>query len=227
MSTDQIKHQKTVADKFLKALERLNPSVIVAGGAPRDWSEGKPAKDIDVFIHYNLVGTAIAVVSNFIQQELPEVEFISVKTDERIPEHYKRNPSLKGVLTYMCEDVEVQVMVLSEPTYDLMRKHFPVSSSMYWYKHGRLDSGSGETYLFEEYKIQLVHPEYFKELNSNPYMLKIRERYPESDGYVYLNRDTYRDLTNQLGIYSGCKLHGLLKGLREATNEALKGYKAV
>lgn len=45
----QIEKQKEVATEMLRKLGIIS-NVVVAGGAPRDWYFGKPAKDIDYYI---------------------------------------------------------------------------------------------------------------------------------------------------------------------------------
>jgi hypothetical protein len=47
----QIQSQKDVAFKLLKQLQIVAPSVILAGGAPRDWDHGREASDFDYFIN--------------------------------------------------------------------------------------------------------------------------------------------------------------------------------
>jgi hypothetical protein len=43
--------QKIVAKEVLDKLRALDSKALVAGGAPRDWYWGKPAKDIDIFYY--------------------------------------------------------------------------------------------------------------------------------------------------------------------------------
>jgi len=50
--TERIQKQKEVANFFLNKLEMLDPNIICAGGAPRDWSLGKEASDIDIFMRF-------------------------------------------------------------------------------------------------------------------------------------------------------------------------------
>ena len=51
MENKSIQLQQMIATKFLvKVREAINETAIVAGGAPRDWSLGNEASDVDIFV---------------------------------------------------------------------------------------------------------------------------------------------------------------------------------
>lgn len=50
---DKIAKQQEVADFILNKLNRCgHPEVILAGGAPRNWSFIRPARDLDIYVSY-------------------------------------------------------------------------------------------------------------------------------------------------------------------------------
>lgn len=191
-----IDHQKSVADNLLDSLYWIYPSVIAAGGCARDWYQGLPAKDIDIYITHNNHN----LVKRYLQREFPDCESLqTTETDlgEGIPEHYRRNKDLRGVLSFTLEDVAVQVMTLSSPTHKLLDNHFPVSSSKFWYKHRRaFASTEAELFLYD--KIQLMKDEYFPDLHTDKFMLKTQAMYPADQGYTYMRHSTYVALQNDL-----------------------------
>lgn len=48
-----IEHQKEVSKKVLGLMKPFYPNMLIAGGAPRDWRLGKPAKDVDIYMEYS------------------------------------------------------------------------------------------------------------------------------------------------------------------------------
>lgn len=49
--TTTIAEQQGIADEILVLLTRLDPNVVIAGGAPRDWMLGNLAADLDIYIY--------------------------------------------------------------------------------------------------------------------------------------------------------------------------------
>ena len=46
----RIRYQLQVADLALTLAESIDPSAVIAGGAPRDWAFKRAANDIDIFL---------------------------------------------------------------------------------------------------------------------------------------------------------------------------------
>lgn len=49
--SDIIEKQKLFAKEVLEKLQLIDPNATLAGGAPRDWWLGKPAKDLDFYFY--------------------------------------------------------------------------------------------------------------------------------------------------------------------------------
>lgn len=49
-----IQKQKQITDEVLEKIRKfVSPNALVAGGAPRDWSHNKEAKDIDLYFNFS------------------------------------------------------------------------------------------------------------------------------------------------------------------------------
>lgn len=55
--TITIEHQKLTSLKVLQALKLIDNGALIAGGAPRNWDEGKLANDIDCYLRWNISTT--------------------------------------------------------------------------------------------------------------------------------------------------------------------------
>lgn len=49
----KIEEQNVVAKKVLEKIKIVDPYVILAGGAPRDWYFGNPCNDLDIYYYSN------------------------------------------------------------------------------------------------------------------------------------------------------------------------------
>lgn len=196
---DKIDKQKSIADKILKSLSKINPTVIVAGGAPRDWYLGKEADDIDVYIHYDIAPPVH--IARHLKEDIGfEVEVLG-ELDEAKQTEYEKLPSLLRVFQGYVDEQRVQVMVLSEPTYNIVQQ-FPVSSSKVWYctERGVVPEREFQKEFIEE-RIQLVKEEYWEEYRGNVpkhqlgnkgnkgnYIRKIMAKFPDC---FYVNEKDY------------------------------------
>ena len=52
-----IEEQKDISFEVLSKLKLIDDSAIIAGGAPRNWDQGDLAKDIDVYLRWNVSRT--------------------------------------------------------------------------------------------------------------------------------------------------------------------------
>jgi len=132
-----IDKQKQIADNVLDILFSIDPYAIVAGGAPRDWFLGNTARDIDVFFY-----TRPRQAIHDVKAQLESVGFVilSSKQAHNLPEHYKKNPLLHCVFDCMVQGVEVQLMLMREPTFRCVVDEFPLSLSKVWYKHEKINT---------------------------------------------------------------------------------------
>lgn len=181
-----ITEQMEAADAALSMLYPIDPYCILAGGAPRDWYFGNEAKDLDIFFHVNA-----STSKHVIDRMLKHIGFKVIDSNfaANIPEHYKKNPSLRAV--YNIEgDVPVQLMLMDQPTFGSVIPKFPLSICKVWYKHGK-------TILDKDFRRGTNHRAIVKtnELYAlgDEYLQKILNKYPD---YRYYN--SWQELNEEL-----------------------------
>lgn len=125
-----IEKQKSIATEVLHKLEAIDPSCILAGGAPRNWFFGKEAKDLDFYIHLPSE-TMNATELRFKRVDLG-VKHVDYKSDKwkdyGIMEHLFR------IYEGEYQGQKVQVMVMNESTYHSVVPYFGVSICKFWWK---------------------------------------------------------------------------------------------
>lgn len=176
---DIINHQKDVADKVLEQIFPIDPFAICAGGAPRDWFFGKPAADLDIFLYTTV--PQITIVHEML--EAVGIQTGEARIAEGLPEWYKLNPHLRCVFDTVVDDVPVQIMVMTEPTFKSVIPHFPFSICKVWYKHRnsymntngvRLDRDFDSA---EQHKIVVKTNTIYND--EHKYVQKIKAKFPE------------------------------------------------
>lgn len=88
-----IKEQKQVAENFLKKIDCLGNWQMVAGGAPRNWSEGKPATDLDIYCNAVLPNNEKNKI-RFLKKFFDKGEFENTRVCKK---------DYKGVLDPVCD----------------------------------------------------------------------------------------------------------------------------
>lgn len=127
-----ILQQKQLADECLSKLETLDPTCVVAGGAPRDWYRGVPANDIDIFFH--LPDTLdVSRVEGLLRG-------IGFENIHRLGSDYEQGgtSNLKAVWEFMIDEYHtVQLMWVSCPVSSYIFT-FPYNVCQVWYKGGNI-----------------------------------------------------------------------------------------
>lgn len=175
----KIDHQKSVADRVLSKLELLDRYCIVAGGAPRDWSLGNEATDIDVYLHYPIPTTAQQRISL-----LNHLGFLIESKHEnwQLPEIYEANHHILHL--YNCEfsGEKIQIIFVDQPTFTSVVDTFPISISKVWYKRGEIG-------VTEDFENSVRHKVLYKTVDSykedNKYLLKIKNKF---SNYRYITK---------------------------------------
>lgn len=174
---DVITKQKAIADEVLSKLEAIDPFVIVAGGAPRDWWYGKEATDIDVFLHIPADRAQKHMKKQFSALGL---NVVSVKTGEFLPDNYKMNPDLVAVFNVAGYDTPVQVMVMRTPTFTSVLPKFALSVCMAWYKDGKIRT---DKHFDNSVKHKVIYRRNEVYNNEHQYVKKILGKFPEYKYY--------------------------------------------
>lgn len=172
-----IEKQKQIADELLSKLEAIDPYLIVAGGAPRDWWFGKEATDIDVFLH-----VPEGRPHNYIKKQFNALGLSveSVKTGESLPDNYKMNPDLKCVFNISGYSTPVQVMVMRTPTFHSVLPKFALSICMAWYKDGKIRT---DKHFNTSVKYNVIYRCNELYNNEHQYLQKIVDKFPEHKYY--------------------------------------------
>jgi hypothetical protein len=134
---DLVKIQKEIAKEVLAGLEIIDPTCILAGGAPRDWFFGKPATDLDFYIYdarCDLGQTAWMERLNKTLLDVKPLGLIEGKDPVDVDHEYTSMEHLRYVFEGTHLGMTVQVMVMSEPTYNCVVDNFCTDLSKAWWK---------------------------------------------------------------------------------------------
>lgn len=166
-----IESQMNLADEVIHKLRAVDPSCIVAGGAPRDWHFGNIANDIDIYIwqphktrgakenQLNAAGFNVSTVSFDINHEM-----------------YKKNSMIDYVFNAEGYDEKVQIISLNESTYKVVNS-FPFSICQAWY--------------IPERGIQLEKN--FRITEKTGYIFKTNPVYADGDNYIQKITERFKD----------------------------------
>ena len=170
-----IEKQKVVADYVLGKFESIDPTCIIAGGAPRDWYFGKEASDIDLFFYFR-PDLQMSHIMDALERVGMMEYFLQEKSGESIPEHYKRNPYLSRVFEFHVEGVKVQAMQMLEPTFKSCVGLFPLSICKAWYKNGKISTSKDFDLSMKINSIYITNKLYN---DADSYLQKIKGKFPD------------------------------------------------
>ena len=208
----KIELQQETAKEVLHKLEAIDPLCILAGGAPRNWFFGKPANDLDFYIHIPDGETMNNTDLRFKRVGL-EVNHVDYKSDK-----WKDY----GVMEYLFRIYEgeykgckVQIMVMTEPTTHSVVDHFGVSICKFWWKgydvnptnEALISIITKTLFIKEDYSAKEIHVEkqkkYFPDYKVKPYS--------EYDEVQFITFAEYKDLGNYGTIQHSKRLLNLAK----------------
>lgn len=166
-----IPQQRLVADSILAKLETIDPHAMLAGGAPRDWSFGYEATDLDFYIHLTTMSIAD------LHKELFDIGLLQnalYPNDFEIVENYKQASAVRWVVTVGYESQKVQIVVMHHPIAESVLQHFSLSICKIWYKNQTIHTTPEFLKTIEEKVIRQVQPAF----NDN-YIEKILAKFPD------------------------------------------------
>lgn len=165
-----IDEQQEIGRRILTDLSALDPCVIIAGGAPRNWMQGLPAKDLDIYIHFN--GRGVAQATALIKALTGIDTGINGRTYET------PTGPISLVLEGDAWGVKVQFMFVNSDVASTL-DHFIVDNSKVWYK-GRACKFDDKAILAEFKKeIWVNQPKEALTTQQTKYVEKISSYYPE------------------------------------------------
>lgn len=157
--------QKEVADEVLNKLEVMDYHTFLAGGAPRNWIEGKLAKDLDFYFEDT---------KTFVHQRLNKLFGEELRLH---PKSYEGS-HLKGVYEFYYKGIKCQLMNV-KCLYTVVDT-FGVSISKVIYKNGKIKPHTQAAYSFANKKII-----YDLKVTTERYVSKVRDYYP---GYEFIKQ---------------------------------------
>lgn len=163
----KIKYQKKIALEVLNKLQAYDSNVILAGGAPRDWMFGKPAKDLDVYLKYSDVDRLIETV-----------EYLGLRPKKiagnDLPKNYITD-YLQRVIDVRYKFCDVQIMVGNIPTSQVIDKFDLSISQICMSKTGTIRASTNFDQGLKDKTIRVIS----SRLGSNsPYCTKIKQKFP-------------------------------------------------
>lgn len=173
---DQIK----ATDEILSKLENLDPTCIVAGGAPHSWRNKSAAKDVDIFMYFRpdlQSGYRLQLLEKILGTELEKSVYDTVR-DEHAGHLYVTNPDIINVHNFKYKNVDFQVILMSKPTFGVVEK-FPFNMNQIWYKtkHG------------------IVPTRAYSKGEELKFLFKTNEAYANSDNFVKKTKAKFSDYT--------------------------------
>lgn len=187
---DKIQLQQNIAQDILHKLEIIDPTCILAGGAPRNWYLGKSANDLDFYIHSSHQN----MKSRLKTLGLQVVHMSSAKFQNSA---YPDMKKIKAIFEGNIDGQEYQIMVMSESTFNCVVSKFGTSVCEAWYKHKRVNTT--DSFKLSHYlKTIYVKPDYnakVKHINKMQTYFPDYKTKPASE----LEKDV-KDLATQFGV---------------------------
>jgi hypothetical protein len=127
---DVIEKQKLIADAVLNKLEIIDPYCILAGGAPRNWEFGRPARDLDIYLHIpeHMKEFNIKRFSKL------TIDVVEMSRSERTI-NYNTMLSVVNVYKGIYQGIELNLVVTKKPTFECVINEFALSINKIWYKN--------------------------------------------------------------------------------------------
>jgi hypothetical protein len=211
--TLNIKKQKEIAKELLDKLEVVDPYVILAGGAPRDWYLGEKANDLDFYVH---VKDEPAWASKYRLSKLGLTCTQMNKTiSERVP-LYESMEHLRFIYEGDYKGMKYQVMFMSEHTFSSVVPKFGASVCEAYWKGG--DIIVTNSFLLSHYTKTLFKKDNYTAKESH--ISKMLKKYPD---YTVVD-----ETEKQKKEYTFCECFGIFPSqhlIRKELSKLLPEYK--
>lgn len=163
--------QQEKANQILALVEQLDPTAIIAGGAPRDWYFGKVASDIDIFMYFR-PDLPLGELHSFMLNKGFEVDFVG---DQEEQFNYKLNPNIRCVFQLDYKGEKVQLVMLNKPSWGIVDT-FAINICKIWYKRGKINTTKNFLFAIKN-KILIKEGELYA--STAKYELKIRDKFKD------------------------------------------------
>ena len=169
--------EKSIADEVLSRLEVIDPTCILAGGAPRDWWLGQSCNDLDFYIYHRGSTTNLEHSLKTLDFEVEPMRRKGYNVQARLDRLYETMTDLRAVYQtkFPYKGKHIQIIVMNTPTFRGVVDKFACSISKVWYKGG-LIRPTHEASKAKRCKVIEVAQGYSPNC---PYVQKMRDRFPE------------------------------------------------
>ena len=115
MTLLNIQEQKDIGKELLEKLDLLDPCVVIAGGAARDWYLGNKANDLDIYLSYHpnlTLGSNKRSIAKALSIPEDSIETLGVQFDENVDKstEYVINPNVRCVYEFIYKGIMVQII---------------------------------------------------------------------------------------------------------------------
>jgi len=141
-----IERQKQIAQEVYASLTLIDPSCILAGGAPRDWYLGTEANDLDFY--FCSTASTVGRVKEQLNRLGFEVQPSVCPLDSGL---YESMPGLVRIWNCDQEDIKIQFIEMTDPKHrwDVVN-NMDVSICKAWYTQ------KGQIVLHQDFKLTLA-----------------------------------------------------------------------
>ncbi len=167
-----IQEQWRLSDAIQASLEVIDPTCILAGGAPRDWYLGSVANDLDFYFHPG-PGRCEGQVKMQLERLFNE-EVVAMPWSDELAALYAGEPLLRRVFEMDFDGQKVQFMWWGETTFRSVIDSFGCSICKVWRKHGITHREMPFNTTMEQKIIKCT-----ARYNGSPHQIKMAERFPD------------------------------------------------
>lgn len=183
-SMENIQRQRRIGQELLSKLEVLDPCVVIAGGAPRDWYLGKEANDLDIYLSYHpnlTLGSNKRSISKVLGIPEGAIETLGVQFDENVDRdtEYAINPDVRCVYEFEYRGIKVQIINMRTEFVDVAEFCFNICQA--W------TVDCEHIYVTNDFQYAIDHKIVYKTghfyAHKGAYVEKMRDRFPD---YLFL-----------------------------------------
>lgn len=179
-----IQEQKDISKKLLIKLSILDPCVVIAGGAPRDWVLGREANDLDVYLSYHpklTLGSNKESIARALGIDSDDIKTLGVQFDENVDRQteYVVNPDVRSVYEFEYIGMKVQVINMHTEFVDVTEFCFSICQA--WTKDCERIHVTPDFQYSVDHKIVFKTGHFYSQKGA--YIDKMKNRFPE---YLFL-----------------------------------------
>ncbi len=176
-----------LGNQVLDKLYYLDPSSIIAGGAPRDWYFDKTCSDIDVYFYYR-PDISTSIVEDILTKVFDvDMKSLGSASSHANQEHrYLRDKNISNVWEFEYFGKTVQLIRRNIPTFGVTHS-FALNLSMIWFKNNGIVP---EEPFLNGVKLKSIVKMNDLYCDGDKYVQKIRNKFP-----------TYKYFSDEMSFY--------------------------